>query len=261
MIKSLFYSQFNPREGMYPLEDLQSYLLFYYHRSPGPKVIHQVPDGSIVPSPTSTQPPLVDFDSISSYVIPRQAFCDRLVSICNNRYRVLGHPVCINSRKYVRNQFIFNFSIVLEEDEDMSSYVTVVRRLAILFRSLEEQEGFLSKDMVDDNEGIGCLDGVGVGGGWQGKGRVYALCEMILEDLNNYCECMIPIGRWHHVCYSISTISTCWLRLFPFVQMNRIPSTSNCSLYIHLLHRSRPGMHPCRQSVWNRSWTRIGTLR
>ncbi|KAI9794047.1 MAG: Nitrogen permease regulator 2 [Peltula sp. TS41687] len=205
MIKSLFCSQFNPREG--------------------PKVIHQVPDGSIVPSPTSTQAPLVDFDSISSFVIPRQAFCDRLVSICNNRYRVLGHPVCINSRKYVRNQFIFNFSIVLEEDEDMSSYVTVVRRLAILFRSLEEQEEFLSKDIldgdVDDDDGgddgddhqrmdggeNGLMMGGGGAGRWQqqGKGRVYALCEIILEDLNNYCECMIPIDM-------LDTIN---IKLFP----------------------------------------------
>ena len=29
----------------------------------------------------------------------------------------------------------------------------------------------------------------------QGK-KVYALCEMIMEDLNNYCECMIPIGMF-----------------------------------------------------------------
>jgi DNA-binding NarL/FixJ family response regulator len=26
-------------------------------------------------------------------------------------------------------------------------------------------------------------------------GKVYALCEMIFEDLNNYYECMIPIGK------------------------------------------------------------------
>jgi len=26
-------------------------------------------------------------------------------------------------------------------------------------------------------------------------GKIYALCEMIFEDLNNYCECMIPIGK------------------------------------------------------------------
>jgi hypothetical protein len=25
--------------------------------------------------------------------------------------------------------------------------------------------------------------------------KVYALCEMIFEDLNNYYECMIPIGK------------------------------------------------------------------
>jgi hypothetical protein len=25
---------------------------------------------------------------------------------------------------------------------------------------------------------------------------VYALCEMVLEDLNNYAECMIPIGMF-----------------------------------------------------------------
>lgn len=31
----------------------------------------------------------------------------------------------------------------------------------------------------------------------QGK-KVYALCEMIMEDLNNYCECMIPIGMCCH---------------------------------------------------------------
>lgn len=27
-------------------------------------------------------------------------------------------------------------------------------------------------------------------------GKVYAICEMILEDLNNYCECMTPIGMY-----------------------------------------------------------------
>jgi hypothetical protein len=33
-------------------------------------------------------------------------------------------------------------------------------------------------------------------GGWRGwmGSKVYALCEMVLEDLNNYAECMIPIG-------------------------------------------------------------------
>ncbi|KAI9824166.1 MAG: Nitrogen permease regulator 2 [Phylliscum demangeonii] len=170
-------------ELMQILEDVQ----------PGPKVVHQVPDGSIVPTASSTpQAPLIDFDRVSPYVIPRQGFCDRLVSVCDQRYRVLGHPVCIHSRKYDRNEFIFNLSIVLEADEDMSSYVTVVRRLATLFRSLEEQSEFLSREEEVAASAAEAGDDATSGSG-SGKGKVYALCEIILEDLNNYCECMIPI--------------------------------------------------------------------
>jgi hypothetical protein len=41
--------------------------------------------------------------------------------------------------------------------------------------------------MMDVEVG-GKREGVEVGG------KIYALCEMVLEDLNNYAECMIPIG-------------------------------------------------------------------
>ncbi|KZF22050.1 nitrogen permease regulator 2 [Xylona heveae TC161] len=161
MIKAVFFSKFLTREG--------------------PRVIHQVPEGAIVPSPGATQPPLFNFSNVSEYIIPRQEFCDRLVTVCANHHRILGYPVWISSRKYDRNQLIFNFSIVLEESADISSYRSVVRKLAKLFRSLEEQGEFVSRDCSTNGPG--------------GGGRLYALCEMILEDLNNYCECMIPIDE------------------------------------------------------------------
>lgn len=142
--------------------------------------------------------------------------------------------MCIKDEvRYDRNEFIFNFALVLEEDvTDWGSYASVVRKLGRLLRGLEEQGGFLSKEedpkwvekeddewegKVVENEGkvknrdhgiderdlakeeldnqidttnsdvweVGPVPGIG--------GKVYALCEMILEDLNNYCECMIPI--------------------------------------------------------------------
>jgi len=89
----------------------------------------------------------------------------------------MGYPVCIPSPRYDRNEFIFNFSIVLTEDEEFSTYKSVVQKLADLMKGLEEQSGFLSRDYSKG-----------------GEGKVYALCEMLMEDLNNYCECMIPIG-------------------------------------------------------------------
>ncbi|KAF2090974.1 nitrogen permease regulator 2 [Saccharata proteae CBS 121410] len=170
MIKSIFYTRFHPEKGS--------------------RVLHQVPDGSITSSnsPCAQQQRLFDFPSISDYIIPRQEFCDRLVTVSCSHYRVIGYPVCITNHdgRYDRNQFIFNFAFVVEEDLlDWGSYASVVRKLGKLLRNLEEQGGFLSKDEE-------LLDGGGMGERSTGS-KVYALCEMILEDLNNYCECMIPI--------------------------------------------------------------------
>ncbi|TKA69035.1 hypothetical protein B0A49_08622 [Cryomyces minteri] len=172
MIKAIFYTRFHPEKG--------------------PTVLHQVPEGSIIPCPPSptAQAPLFDFSAISDFIIPRREFCDRLVSVCASHHRVIGYPVCIHApQRYERNEFIFNFAIVLDEAADFSGYLSVVRKLAVLFRNLEEQGGFLSRE--EETEGLIVAGQEGYGGG----AKVYALCEMILEDLNNYCECMIPIDE------------------------------------------------------------------
>jgi hypothetical protein len=86
-------------------------------------------------------------------------------------------------------------AIVLEEGEDFTSFEGVVRKLARLFTELEGSGGLLSRE-EKEMEGMGEATNAGV----KGKkaphigGKVYAICEMILEDLNNYCECMTPIG-------------------------------------------------------------------
>lgn len=83
----------------------------------------------------------------------------------------------MKSPRYDRNEFIFNFCIVLSEEDEWGTYKSVVQKLAHLMCGLEEQSGFLSKDTSKD-----------------GEGKVYSLCETLMEDLNNYYECMIPIG-------------------------------------------------------------------
>jgi hypothetical protein len=110
----------------------------------------------------------------------------------------------------------------LDEDADFSGHKSVVKKLAGLLRNLEEQSGFLSKDEVElqisaktktnpnprpespGDHDTGGLDGsvslsnsMELGGDASYATKMYALCEMILEDLNNYCECMIPIGTLH----------------------------------------------------------------
>lgn len=180
MIRAIFFSKFHTEKGPSMLFTPTPPATHNVNSTfaTGPIVLHQVPDGAIIPSTSATaQAPLFDFSSISDYVIPRQEFCNQLLAVCINRQRVIGYPVCIvDSHKYERNEFIFNFAFVLDEDVDASSYQSVVRKLARLFRSLEEQGSVLSQNSAGP------------------QSKIYALCEMILEDLNNYCECMIPIG-------------------------------------------------------------------
>ncbi|KAJ5678368.1 Nitrogen permease regulator [Penicillium maclennaniae] len=168
MIKAIFYSKFDTQEG--------------------PKVVHQVPDGAISPSSTAPAQPLLTFSDISFFVIPRQELCGNLLQVCTNGYRILGYPICMKSPRYDRNEFIFNFCVVLAEEDDFSTYKSVVQKLADMMHALEEQNGFLSRDFSKS-----------------GEGKVYSLCEMLMEDLNNYCECMIPIDE----------LNTLNIKLFP----------------------------------------------
>jgi nitrogen permease regulator 2-like protein len=145
----------------------------------------------------SQQSPFVSFPAISSFIIPRQSLCGNLISLSpptpsphSPSYLILGYPVCLTSPSYPRNEFIFNFALVLSyaESPDVNAYQSVVTKLAHLMRSLEEQSCFLSRDTS-----------------LPGTGKLYSLCEMLMEDLNNYCECMIPIDE----------LNTLNIKLFP----------------------------------------------
>lgn len=187
MIKAIFYSRFHAKRGRVDACHLSNVPLLSYVGA-GPIVEHQVPDGAIVPSGLpAAQEPLFNFASVSDYLIPQQEFCDRFVIVCLNRHRIIGFPTCIaDSKKYERNEFIFNFCLVLDESTDMSSHRSVVLKLANLFRTLEEHSSFLS-DATEEN--------LARNAAFTRPGRIHAFCEMIMEDLNNYCECMIPIGK------------------------------------------------------------------
>lgn len=210
MIKAIFYTRFHPEKG--------------------PRVLHQVPEGSVVAQSTTSdanapQQPLFDFISISDLLIPRQEFCDRLVTVATPHHRIIGYPVCIEDPRYDRNQFIFNLALVLERDADFSVYTNVVRKLAALFRNLEEQSRFLSKEeeglrswsqksktlpiedwslgpyaayqeLHDDVHFDSMANSIDLANTENSHStKVYAICEQIMEDLNNYSECMIPIDE------------------------------------------------------------------
>ncbi|RDA90742.1 hypothetical protein CP533_2955 [Ophiocordyceps camponoti-saundersi (nom. inval.)] len=160
MIQAIFYARFFPQQG--------------------PKIVAQSPPGFVTPSDGSTRPPLVDFDVLHEYIIPRQAFCNRYVTINSpdGKYSILGHPVVIAHTKYLRNEFIFNFGLIVESDVDQTPYERVVRCLASTFSEMEKQDEYLSQSEPDSRRARRPIEG---------------LLEIVKEDLNNYGECMIPV--------------------------------------------------------------------
>ena len=88
---------------------------------------------------------------------------------------------------------MFNFGVVVEEGGDRGAFERVVRRLAVTFGEMEVQDGYLS-----GQEAVG-------EGRRDGRRSVEGLLEIVREDLNNYGECMIPVGEfllshpWPHI--------------------------------------------------------------
>ncbi|KAL0935277.1 nitrogen permease regulator [Colletotrichum truncatum] len=167
MIQGIFYARFLPKEG--------------------PHIVAQSPTGCITPAPGATKPPLIDWDVMQEYIMPRKAFFNRYLTVLDpeGKYAILGFPVLIPHAKYQRNEFIFNFGIVVDADADQAPYEPVVRRLAVTFKEMEKQNEYLSQ------EGSGAGSGVGPRGG--DRRPIESLLEIVKEDLNNYGECMIPV--------------------------------------------------------------------
>jgi hypothetical protein len=143
------------------------------------------------------KPPLFNFKILQEYIIPQKAFYNRYITVNDpdGKYSVLGFPVSIPG-KYERNEFIFNFGLVVEADVDQIPYEPVVRRLAVTFAEMEKQNNYLSQD-VHDSE-------------FPDRRPIESLLEIVKEDLNNYGECMIPVGMSlpfrHGVCPDVSDI-------------------------------------------------------
>lgn len=152
---------------------------------------------------------------MQEYIIPRKAFCNRYVTINSpdGKYTILGFPVVIPHTKYMRNEFIFNFGLLVEAECDQTPYERVVRCLAETFAEMEKQNEYLSLSEAKGPEGDGTRRPIG------------SLLEIVKEDLNNYGECMIPVGKYHRLCFHPTAMpdqylsdeaNTINMKLFPY---------------------------------------------
>jgi len=149
--------------------------VFYaiFDHEQGPKVVYQVPEGSIItpvpigsprvsasvhpnndePSFTSGSipsvpsfrsksrpaPGLFEFESISQYVIPKDQLCGRLVRCNTPSHRIIGFPVKLTGPRYrgYRNSFRYNVCFVFDRTADLSCYEPIVRKIGRVLLACE----------------------------------------------------------------------------------------------------------------------------
>ncbi|VVT57028.1 uncharacterized protein SAPINGB_P005498 [Magnusiomyces paraingens] len=162
-------------EGFTPIS-----AIFYaaFHPLSGPKVFSQVPSGAIVPctdpNDSSALPtPLINFDLVKNYIIPKPQLCNRIVTLRCGDYSIVGFPVTISDRSYERNAFVFNFCFIFKAQGNTIVYETSIRRLARMFSALEEQSKYLSQRTSFNT--------------------IESILQQIYQDVNNYSECKIPV--------------------------------------------------------------------
>ncbi|WFC98461.1 Nitrogen permease regulator 2 [Malassezia yamatoensis] len=175
-----------------PLPRLEAVFLAIFHPLDGPKVLFQVPENTftcVTGHSTSQEAhkrtrPMLDFSSLSEFVIPKAPLCGRLIT-CEVRsydpsphvprsYKVMGFPVMLKQEeKYQRNCFIFNLCFVLDSRASVSAYEPIVRKCGRSLQLLEEESSFVSRI--------------------ENLPRLYTLVEQLYEDLNAYYEAFIAL--------------------------------------------------------------------
>ncbi|KAL3989575.1 Nitrogen permease regulator 2 family protein [Acanthocheilonema viteae] len=118
------------------------------------------------------------FDTFSNAVIPKPELFHRLIKVNHVEnsdgkvYKVMGHPVGIESDSYARGRYIFNICFVVDKNgQDSCIYEPMVQKCAAYLTQMEKDTRFLS----------------------QSQDKLPDLLLNIFEGLNEHGECKIPV--------------------------------------------------------------------
>lgn len=107
--------------------------------APPPQLPPVLPAASRSSSQSRTAPNvgILDFDSISEYVIPKDDLCGRLLHCNTPRHRILGFPVALRNEVYKRSVFRYNLCFVFDREADLSCYEPIVRKCGRVLMACE----------------------------------------------------------------------------------------------------------------------------
>ncbi|KAG5669007.1 hypothetical protein PVAND_016910 [Polypedilum vanderplanki] len=145
-------------------EVIKCIFLCEFHATAGTKIVDQSPKNFISKEM---------FDKASNYVIPKVQLAYCFISISLNDLKILGYPIRIDNKSYVRNAFYFNLCFVFDNGTRTFCYESIIKKCTEYLLSLELSSKFLSK--LDETK----------------LKRLELMLDKIRTDINNYGNCML----------------------------------------------------------------------
>jgi len=159
--------QRRPREeGCGEEGPLRAIFFAEFHPTLGPRIRCQAPREKVVISEET-------FGEISTYVIPKAEFMQRIMTANVKGYKVMGYPIVLQDNKYKRNEFMFNVCFVCYPWSRSAQHEPALIRLAEFLRNLELDCEFLSKEESSE--------------------ELLPILDQILEDLNTKQRTQIEV--------------------------------------------------------------------
>lgn len=168
------YIKEHPIEGMFFSE---------FHHKLGPKITYQYPIGCITKDSSLCK-------AVINYLIPKPDLQQKLITVNTCGKKVVGCPVCIDDDQYQRNQYMFNFGLILDNSHRSSPYIPLIKKLSAYMTELERESYFVSNEET--------------------KALIPGILEKMLLELNEVGSCATRVNQ----------ATTLHLKLFP---PSRIP--------------------------------------
>ncbi|XP_063224992.1 GATOR1 complex protein NPRL2-like isoform X2 [Bacillus rossius redtenbacheri] len=148
---------------------LRCIFLCEFHPVAGPKITCQVPEGYISKE---------TFDAVSVYLIPKAQLQRSIITVTLVKWKIIGFPIRIDSKKYARNAFYFNLCFVCDAWARSVQYEPVVKKLSDYLITMELEKHFLSSVGPSSSE----------------RARLPAMFGQVLDDLNTHKMCTLTEG-------------------------------------------------------------------
>ena len=206
-------------EGCGEIGDIRAVFLSQFHPDQGPMIRCQWPTDFLSKE---------KFDSLSSFIIPKNELQAHTITVNCLGYKISGYPTYLHDRKYRRNYLLFNLCIVSYPWSKTVQFEPIVRKLSQFFINLEKESSILHLSGSDNDI--------------KEEARLERMLEQVYNDLNTESRCVVECGQNSlQLCVSSSGHDP------PHVHPHHVP----------VLVRGQPGDHSSGGQEWDLTTTQI----